>query len=264
MTDPTTGSIDPDLLAEPRLVVEPGAAARVSAVAGPVLQGMGYRLVRIKISGETGCTVQIMAERPDGSMQIEDCEAVSKALSPVLDIADPIDRAYRLEISSPGIDRPLVRRSDFERYAGHLVKIEMAVAHEGRKRFRGTLQGVEGGAVRIRRDDARTGEDADADVVLTMEDISDARLVLTDELIAESMRRGKAAERELRQSLGLEPPPPPHAKKSHPAKSNKPTPKLKPKAGRASDPKKTPNNTKEHRLAAERLRRDEIDPTEGD
>ncbi len=73
-------------------------------------------------------------------MQIEDCEAVSKALSPVLDIADPIDRAYRLEISSPGIDRPLVRRSDFERYAGHLVKVEMAVAHQGRKRFRGTLK----------------------------------------------------------------------------------------------------------------------------
>ena len=106
----------PTCLAEPRLVVEPGAAARVSAVAGPVLQGMGYRLVRIKISGEAGCTVQIMAERPDGTMQIEDCEAISRALSPVLDVADPIDRAYRLEISSPGIDRPLVRRSDFERY----------------------------------------------------------------------------------------------------------------------------------------------------
>src|SRR5438876_2924989 len=136
MTDPTAGSVDTDLLAEPRLVVEPGVAARVSAVAGPVLQGMGYRLVRIKISGEAGCTVQIMAERPDGTMQIEDCEAISRALSPVLDVADPIDRAYRLEISSPGIDRPLVRRSDFERYAGHLVKIEMAVAHQGRKRFR--------------------------------------------------------------------------------------------------------------------------------
>ena len=141
MTDPTAGSVDADLLAEPRLVVEPGAAARVSAVAGPVLQGMGYRLVRIKISAEAGCTVQIMAERPDGTMQIEDCEAISRALSPVLDVADPIDRAYRLEISSPGIDRPLVRRSDFERYAGHLVKIEMAVAHQGRKRFRGLLAG---------------------------------------------------------------------------------------------------------------------------
>src|SRR5438445_5738871 len=175
MTDPTAVSQDVDLLAEPRLVVEPGAAARVSAVAGPVLQGMGYRLVRIKISGESGCTVQIMAERPDGSMQIEDCEAISKALSPVLDVADPIDRAYRLEISSPGIDRPLVRRSDFERYAGHLVKVEMAVAHQGRKRFRGVLAGVEGEEVRIRRDDVPPGEDAD--VTLVMEDIADAHLV---------------------------------------------------------------------------------------
>ena len=224
MTDPTAGSVDADLLAEPRLVVEPGVAARVSAVAGPVLQGMGYRLVRIKISGEAGCTVQIMAERPDGTMQIEDCEAISRALSPVLDVADPIDRAYRLEISSPGIDRPLVRRSDFERYAGHLVKIEMAVAHQGRKRFRGILAGVEGDAVRLHRDDIRAGEDAD--VLLVMEDIADARLVLTDELIAESMRRGKAAEREMKQNLGLAPPPPPHAKKSDPAKSNKPKPKI--------------------------------------
>jgi ribosome maturation factor RimP len=256
MTDPTAGSVDTDLLAEPRLVVEPGMAARVSAVAGPVLQGMGYRLVRIKISGEFGCTVQIMAERPDGSMQIDDCEAISRALSPVLDVADPIDRAYRLEISSPGIDRPLVRRSDFERYAGHLVKIEMAVAHQGRKRFRGTLGGVEADAVHLHRDDTRGGEDAD--VMLVMEDIADARLVLTDELIAESMRRGKAAERELKQNLGLEPPPPPHAKKSDPAKSNKPKPKLKP------EKKTAPKNTKEHRLAAERLRRGEIDPIEGD
>src|SRR6202163_654873 len=148
MTDPTAGSVDTDLLAEPRLVVETGVAARVSAVAGPVLQGMGYRLVRIKISGEAGCTVQIMAERPDGTMLIEDCEAISRALSPVLDIADPIDRAYRLEISSPGIESPLVRHCDFERYAGHLVKIEMAIAHAARKRFRGTLGGVVGTAVR--------------------------------------------------------------------------------------------------------------------
>ena len=256
MTDPTPGSVETDLLAEPRLVVEPGAAARVSAVAGPVLQGMGYRLVRIKISGEAGCTVQVMAERPDGSMQIEDCEAISRALSPVLDVADPIDRAYRLEISSPGIDRPLVRRSDFERFTGHLVKVEMAVAHEGRKRFRGMLDGVEGDAVRLHRDDTKAGEEAN--VLLTMEDISEARLVLTDELIAESMRRGKAAERELRQNLGLEPPPPPHAKKSDPSKSNKPKPKLNLKKQSA------PKNTKEHRLAAERRRRGEIDPTEGD
>src|SRR5689334_18859752 len=236
MTDPTAGSVDADLLAEPRLVVEPGAAARVSAVAGPVLQGMGYRLVRIKISGEAGCTVQIMAERPDGTMQIEDCEAIPRALSPVLDVADPIDRAYRLEISSPGIDRPLVRRSDFERYAGHLVKVEMAVAHQGRKRFRGLLAGVEGDAVRLHRDDIRAGEDAD--VLLVMEDISDARLVLTDELIAESMRRGKAAERELKRELGIEPPQAPHAARQTRNQKGK------------QQKKPLPTNTKKHRLAA--------------
>ena len=246
MIDPTPGSLETDLLDEPRLVVEPGVAARVSAVAAPVLHGMGYRLVRIKISGEAGCTVQIMAERPDGSMQIEDCEAISRALSPVLDIADPIDRAYRLEISSPGIDRPLVRRSDFERFTGHLVKVEMALAHQGRKRFRGTLAGVEGGAVRLHRDDARAGEDAD--VWLTMEDIAEARLVLTDELVAESMRRGKAAERELKRSLGLEPPAAPHANVHTPKRAKKPLPK----------------NTKQHRLAAERARRGDIDPERGD
>src|SRR3982750_4783333 len=211
MTEPNPGSTDAELLAEPRLVVEPGVAARVSAVAGPVLQGMGYRLVRIRISGDIGCVVQIMAERPDGSMQIEDCEAISKALSPVLDVADPIERAYRLEISSPGIDRPLVRRSDFERYAGYLVKIEMAVAHQGRKRFRGILGGIEGDAVHLVREDVRNDEDPA--VLLVMEDITDARLVLTDELIAESMRRGKIAEREMKQSLGILPPPPPDGKR---------------------------------------------------
>jgi ribosome maturation factor RimP len=258
MTDPTVGSVDIDLLAEPRLVVEPGVAARVSAVAGPVLQGLGYRLVRIKISAEAGCTVQIMAERPDGTMQLEDCEVISRALSPVLDIADPIEQAYRLEISSPGIDRPLVRRSDFERYAGHLVKIEMAVAHQGRKRFRGLLAGVEGKTVRLHRDDIRSDEDAD--VLLVMEDISDARLVLTDELVAESMRRGKQAERDLKQNLGLAPPSPPHAKRSDPAKSNKPKSKTLNKPLK----KPLPKNTKKHRLAAQGLPGGEFDPTEGD
>ena len=110
---------------EPRLIVEQGLAARVASVAEPVLQGMGYRLVRVRVSG-IGMTVQIMAERPEGSMSVEDCEAASRALSPAFDVADPIDRDYRLELSSPGIDRPLVRRSDFERHAGHEAKVEMA------------------------------------------------------------------------------------------------------------------------------------------
>jgi ribosome maturation factor RimP len=254
MTDPVAQIPDHELLDEPRLVVEPGVAARVAAVAVPVLQGMGYRLVRIKVSGEAGCTVQIMAERPDGTMLIEDCEAISKALSPVLDVADPIDKAYRLEISSPGIDRPLVRRSDFERHAGHLVKVEMAVAHQGRKRFRGILQGVTDNALRLHRDE-------DGEVLLVMEDIADARLVLTDELIAESMRRGKIAEREMKRNLGILPPPPPHAK-NDPTRRNAPRPK--PKSEAKARKKPPPKNTKEHRLAAERLRRGDIDPIEGE
>src|SRR5262249_2736799 len=122
--------------AEPRLITEPGRAARVATIAEPVLAGMGYRLVRIRISGSAGCSVQLMAARPDGPMSIEDCEAVSRALSPVFDVTDPIEGAYRLEISSPGIDRPLVRRSDFDRYAGHAAHIEMTAPIDGRKRFR--------------------------------------------------------------------------------------------------------------------------------
>lgn len=179
---------------ERRLIAEQGIAARVAALAEPVLETLGLRLVRVRVSGASGCTVQIMAERPDGSMQIEDCEAASRALSPVFDEADPVEQAYRLEVSSPGIDRPLVRRSDFDRYAGHLVKIEMAALHEGRKRFRGVLLGTDGNFARLRRDDVAAGEDAAA--ALPIDDMAEARLVLTDALIAESLRRGKLAERE--------------------------------------------------------------------
>jgi len=180
--------------AEPRLIVEPGLSARLAALAEPVLADLGYRLVRVRVTGSDGCTVQIMAEKPDGTMLIEDCEAASRALSPVLDTADPVDRAYRLELSSPGIDRPLVRRSDFTRYANHVAKIEMNVAAHGRKRFRVLLLGVEGDCARLKRDDAKPGEETD--VLLPIEDMAEARLVLTDQLIAESLRRSKLAERE--------------------------------------------------------------------
>jgi ribosome maturation factor RimP len=186
--------------AERRLIVEPGLAARVATIAEPVLEGLGYRLVRVRVSGSDGCTVQIMAERPDGSMSIEDCEAASRALSPVLDVDDPVDRAYRLELSSPGLDRPLVRRSDFERNAGQVIKIEMAVAVEGRKRFRGTLLGVEGAAARVRRDDAKADEPAE--VLLPIEEMAEAKVVLTDALIAEALRKSKQAERETHDAAG--------------------------------------------------------------
>jgi ribosome maturation factor RimP len=184
---------------EPRLVVEPGLAARVAATASPVIEGLGYRLVRVRISGSEGCTVQIMAERPDGTMNVEDCEEVSRALSPVLDVADLIDRAYRLEISSPGLDRPLVRRSDFERYAGQLVKIEMATPVDGRRRFRGTLLGVDGDNARIGRDDSAEGEATE--IALPIGEMDEAKLVLTDALIAESLRRGKEQLRKAQDEL---------------------------------------------------------------
>ena len=174
---------------EPRLIIEPGRAARVAAIAEPVLAELGYRLVRLRVSGAAGCTVQIMAERPDGAMAIEDCEAVSRALSPVLDVADPIDSPYRLEISSPGIDRPLVRRSDFDRYAGHVAHIEMLVPIDGRKRFRGELVGTEDDHVRLRYGDGTAATTAETS--LRIDDIMEARLVLTDALIAESLRRSK-------------------------------------------------------------------------
>jgi ribosome maturation factor RimP len=179
--------------ADRRLIVEPGVAARVAAIAEPVLADLGLRLVRVRVSAFEGCTVQIMAERPDGSMTIEDCESASRALSPVLDAADPVERAYRLELSSPGIDRPLVRRSDFERYAGQAIKVEMAVAIGGRRRFRGVLLGAEGEAARIQRDDAAPGEPAE--ILLPIADMAEAKLVLTNALVTQALRRSKTAAR---------------------------------------------------------------------
>jgi ribosome maturation factor RimP len=195
-------------LSEPRVIGDTGVAARVAAICAPVLLELGLRVVRVRVSGNAGCTVQVMAERPDGTMTIEECETASRALSPVLDTADPIDRAYRLEISSPGLDRPLVRRSDFERHVGELVKIELEAPHQGRKRFRGVLVGVEGAGARVRVDETRAdeakdgatkdGASAESEFVLPFDDMSDAKLVLTDELIAAALRRGKSEARAAR------------------------------------------------------------------
>ena len=195
---------------EPRLIVEPGLSARIASIAEPVIEQLGYRLVRVKVSSADGCTVQIMAERPDGTMAVEDCETVSRALSPVFDVNDPINKAYRLEISSPGIDRPLVRKSDFDRYAGHMVKIETEIPIDGRKRFRGLLIATEGDVARIRLDhkadtkkkDDKKSDDTEADdgteFLLPIGEMSDARLVLTDELVTQALRREKAAKRQAR------------------------------------------------------------------
>jgi ribosome maturation factor RimP len=181
---------------EPRLIVELGLPARVAATAEPVIEQLGYRLVRVRVSAAEGCTVQIMVERPDGSMTVEGCETVSRALSPVFDVNEPIDRAYRLEISSPGIDRPLVRKSDFERNAGHLVKIEMEIPVDGRKRFRGHLAGTDGDMARIRCDDTEAG--SATEFLLPIGEMSEAKLVLTDELVTETLQREKAAKRDAR------------------------------------------------------------------
>jgi ribosome maturation factor RimP len=192
MDDRTTAIALANFADEPRLIIEPGRAARVAALVEPVLGSLGYRLVRVRISAFAGCTVQIMAERPDGSLSIEDCEAVSRALSPVLDVADPIESAYHLEISSPGIDRPLVRRSDFDRYAGYIAHVEMQAPVDGRRRFRGELIGTEGDSARIRYE---TNADESTDALLRIDDMMEAKLVLTDALIAQSLRKSKQSQR---------------------------------------------------------------------
>ena len=183
-----------DFGTEPRLITEPGRPARVAAIVEPVLASLGYRLVRVRISGFAGCTVQIMAERPDGTMMIEDCEAVSRALSPVLDVTDPIEGSYRLEISSPGIDRPLVRRSDFERYAGHVAQIEMQAPIDGRRRFRGEL-GRHGRRLRAAAPPRRGGKRRIPKSCFRIDDMTEAKLVLTDALISESLRKSKQNQR---------------------------------------------------------------------
>jgi ribosome maturation factor RimP len=148
---------------------------------------MGFRLVRVRLSGQT---LQIMAEKPDGSFTIDDCEQASRAISPILDVEDVMHGRYFLEMSSPGIDRPLVRPQDFERAAGHEAKIEMAVPQAGRKRFRGVLEGYHEGEIRIFIDDPDGGKEKLL-VGLPFADVADAKLVLTDELI-EAARAAKA------------------------------------------------------------------------
>ena len=173
---------------------ETGPAARVARVAIPVLGDLGLRLVRVKISAQEGSTVQIMAERPDGTMTVDDCERVSVALSPVLDLEDPLPVAYRLEVSSPGIDRPLVRVSDFSRALSHEARVEMNGLAAGRRRFKGWIEAVDGDMLHFARSDARADEDRV--VHLPLRDIAEARLVLTEALIRESLRAAKAREAE--------------------------------------------------------------------
>ena len=171
-----------------RFLRESGLAADIARVAEPVLEGLGFRLVRVSVLGGEDRIVQIMAERPDGTISIDDCETISKNVSPVLDVADTVQGKYRLEISSPGIDRPLVRPSDFEDWSGHVAKIELNEAIDGRKRFKGLLEGFEDGEVRIAADLGASGQHH---LGLPIALVADAKLVMTDELIREALSRAK-------------------------------------------------------------------------
>jgi len=177
-------------LNEPRLITESGQEARIAAIVEPALADLGFRLVRIRLTSMNGLTLQIMAERPDGTMSIEDCEAASRAVSPVLDIADPIAAPYNLEVSSPGIDRPLVRLSDFVSWTGHKAKIETRALIDGRKRFKGRIAAVDENRVTLGREDAPEGEPAE--FVVPLAEIAEARLTLDDNLIRGALRRDKA------------------------------------------------------------------------
>jgi ribosome maturation factor RimP len=179
-----------------RFIVEVGPAAAVATLIEPTLADLGFRLVRVTLSGKEGRTLQIMAERPDGSMTIDDCETISRQVSPLLDVHDPIAGAYRLEVSSPGIDRPLVRPSDFADWEGFEAKIELAEPIDGRRRFKGVLDGYEpgadGGEVRIACDLPDVGRQV---LGLPARLVKDAKLVLTDDLVREALTRAKAMKR---------------------------------------------------------------------
>lgn len=158
------------------------ATAHLRRLIEPTAKSLGFELVRVAWTGRgVPPVLQIMAERPDGTMVVEDCAELSHAISALLDVEDPIAGDYVLEVSSPGIDRPLVRQGDYERFKGHVAKLEMRQMIEGRKRFRGRLGGLRGEDVILTTDDG--------EVALPLGDIDKARLVLTDDLVAASMKQ---------------------------------------------------------------------------
>ncbi|TCM54211.1 ribosome maturation factor RimP [Rhizobium sp. PP-F2F-G48] len=180
-----------DIQQEPRLITETGIDRRVADIIEPVLMPMGYQLVRVRLSAQNGATLQIMAERTDGTMTVEDCETVSTAISPVLDVDDPIGKAYHLEVSSPGIDRPMVRKGDFVRWTGHLVKCETSVLVESRKRFRGVILSADADGFTIERD--QPGPDEAQTVTVPFSALAEAKLILTDDLIRDALTADKKA-----------------------------------------------------------------------
>lgn len=174
-----------------RFIRESGSAAEIAALAEPVLEDMGFRLVRVAMSKRDGGTIQIMADKPYGTINVDDCAAISRRLSPLLDAHDPIEGRYFLEVSSPGIDRILVRPSDFEDWAGYEAKVELKELAGGRRRFRGILEGYEDGEMRL---SVKLDEKGEPQTIgLPVHLIEDAKLVLTDELIRASLARAKTS-----------------------------------------------------------------------
>jgi len=159
---------------------------RVAQIITPVIEDMGFELVRIRLMGGEMKTLQIMADKPQGGIEVDDCADISNAVSAVLDVEDPISDAYNLEVSSPGIDRPLTRLKDFEMFEGYEAKLETHDMIDGRRRFKGELAGVEGTEVLINVEEGTIG--------LEFDWLSDAKLVLTDDLIKEMLRQRKAAQ----------------------------------------------------------------------
>jgi ribosome maturation factor RimP len=168
------------------LIAKTAIDQRMAEILTPVIEGMGFEVVRIRLMGGKTKTLQIMAERPEGGIEVDECAKISGAVSAVLDVEDPLEDAYTLEVSSPGIDRPLTRLKDFETFEGYEAKIETTDMIDGRRRFKGVLAGIEGDEVLVNIEDGRP-------VGLHYDWLSDAKLVLTDDLIKEMLRQRKAA-----------------------------------------------------------------------
>ncbi len=166
------------------LVAKAAIDQRLAEIVQPVIEGLGFELVRVRLLGGKTKTVQIMAERPEGGIEVDDCARISTAVSAVMDVEDPIDDHYTLEVSSPGIDRPLTRLKDFDDWAGYEAKLETSELIDGRRRFKGVLRGVEDDEVLI--------DVAEGTIGLEFDWLSDAKLVLTDDLITEMLRQRKA------------------------------------------------------------------------
>lgn len=171
------------------LIAKTAIDRRLAAIVGPVIEGLGFELVRIRLMGGKTRILQIMADRPEGGIEVDDCATISTAVSAVLDVEDPIEDNYVLEVSSPGIDRPLTRLKDFDMWVDYEARLETTELIDGRRRFKGTLQGTEGDEVLIEIEEC--GEPLT--IGLKFDWLSDAKLILTDDLIAEMLRQRKAS-----------------------------------------------------------------------